>query len=168
MTTSLSQPAKPKELPLPIFIFDGMRTRSHLFFRYLCTNPVFRPIYHPFIKAGVMGEERWVKRANCCEARRKMILEEMVPFLTEETYESLKGKLTMNFERVSREVCLLSGKTSAVSSCWTFCTIGYACSQFPCWVYRSLLTKCFIARHPRRERPHPQCSQGGHTVRLAP
>lgn len=102
---SLSDKIAAPSLAKPIiFIFDGMRTRSHLFFRYLSTNSGLDPIYHPFLRAAILGQERWAKGAKCCEARRKMIEEGMQPFITEETHESLQGKLIEKVERAKKEV----------------------------------------------------------------
>jgi hypothetical protein len=71
-----------------IFVFDSIRNRSHLFFRYCSTNPQLYPLYHPFIHAAYIGEERWVRGARVSERRRKAIFEDMVPMLTTETIAS--------------------------------------------------------------------------------
>jgi hypothetical protein len=50
---------KIKDAESLIFVFDSMRTRSHLFFRYLSTSEEVYPIYHPFVLAAYLGPERW-------------------------------------------------------------------------------------------------------------
>lgn len=41
-----------------IMVFDMMRLRSHLFFRFMCTNPTIEPVYHPWIMSNLFGPER--------------------------------------------------------------------------------------------------------------
>jgi hypothetical protein len=57
MATEISE--KMKHVGNLIFVFDSMRTRSHLFFRYLSTSGEVYPIYHPFVLAAYLGPDRW-------------------------------------------------------------------------------------------------------------
>ncbi|CZT15727.1 uncharacterized protein RCC_01561 [Ramularia collo-cygni] len=96
-------PSTPPSRPTPIFfIFDAMRTRSHLFFRYLSTHAKFHPIYHPYLNAAILGEERWAKPAECCEERRFEIWEGMKLLLVDDTFESLNEDLRGRVEEGQR------------------------------------------------------------------
>lgn len=80
------------KMPDSVFIFDGMRMRSHLFFRYLSTSSDLHPYYHPFLLAAFLGEERWAKGAQCSAERKKEIWEDMLPAIAPDTFDSLKVK----------------------------------------------------------------------------
>lgn len=78
-----------------IFIFDGTRLRSHLFFRYLSTSPQVSPIYHPFLPAAMFGrQDHIVQHMRPSALRQKELDEDIVPLLGDDTYQSCREAFT--------------------------------------------------------------------------
>lgn len=97
--------ASPPQQSPAVFIFDSMRTRSHVLFRFLSTNAKMHPIDVPFLRAGIVGKERWLKGARCCEERRKVIWEPDQPMDAGDTFEMLRKELAEGVEEAALKVC---------------------------------------------------------------
>lgn len=74
--------------PLRVFIFDGTRLRSHLFFRYFSTHPDVSPIYHPFLTAAMFGPEQLAQHLKHSDMRKHELEVDMVPLQVPDTYAS--------------------------------------------------------------------------------
>jgi hypothetical protein len=90
------------------FVFDNMRSRSHLFFRWISTSPELVPVYHPFSIAAFLGPERYPLRCNGTEETKKRNEAMFAPFLEEETYEESINKFTRAVANAQTEVCLFA------------------------------------------------------------
>ena len=86
-----------------IFIFDQLRTRSHLFHRFLSTHPALTPLWHPYIKAAFLGPEAHAFHTRNSPARRHETEVDMIPFYGTDTYESCGGDLEREVEKARAE-----------------------------------------------------------------
>ena len=90
--------------PQSIFIFDNMRSRSHLFFRWLSTSPGLAPIYHPFILAMFLGPERFTRFTRNSESRNKENNEALLLIYGDDTHESCSRKLRSDIMKAQQAV----------------------------------------------------------------
>ena len=90
--------------PPHIFVFDYMRTRSHLFWRWISTHPSLTISYHPYLMAGFLGRERVTKGLRHSEKREASLqaLGKLTP--TDETFDSSTRSLEKEVAQADREV----------------------------------------------------------------
>lgn len=101
--------------PRLIFIFDQLRSRSHLFHRFLSTHPALTPLWHPFLKAAYFGPERHSLRAQNSPARQEEVQREMLPRYAGETYASCARELEAAVERAGRDGRILLANEHGVN-----------------------------------------------------
>ena len=96
-----------------IFVFDYMRTRSNLFWRWISTHPSLYTTYHPYLMAGFLGPARitqWTRNS----LKRKEDIDALIKHSpTDETFDSSSFALEKEVERAEHEVSRLkhnSGK----------------------------------------------------------
>ena len=82
--------------PLRIFIFDQMRARSHIFFRFMSTHHQLAPLYHPFWLAPFLGLENIADHFEHSEARRNELREVWRSWYGTHTYHDCRKTLEKN------------------------------------------------------------------------
>lgn len=87
-----------------LFVFDQIRTRSHLLFRYFSTSPQLDPIPHPFLEAASAGPDRWFYDPNIAE-NGKDVLQNYLPIMSSKTHapsaEYFANKVAAAHEKVN-------------------------------------------------------------------
>ena len=92
---------------LHIFVFDYMRTRSHLFWRWFSTHPALHVHYHPYLVSGFFGGSRILKYTRNSGKRQAEhdFLVQSTP--TNETHEDSNRKLENELKKAEQEVRVL-------------------------------------------------------------
>lgn len=87
-----------------IFVFDYMRTRSHLFWRWMSTHPELHAIYHPYFDSGFFGADRVIKHTRNSQARQADhdFLRKCTP--SERTHQDSNGVLVREIQKAEQEV----------------------------------------------------------------
>jgi hypothetical protein len=87
-----------------IFVFDYMRTRSHLFWRWVSTHPALYVTYHRYLMSGFLGGSRILKHTRNSEARQTEheFLVNSTP--TDETHEDSNQVLKEDIAQAEAEV----------------------------------------------------------------
>jgi hypothetical protein len=70
-----------------VFVFDSVRTRSNLFFRWISTNGAMSPIHHPYSEAAMLGPERYTRHANLTAEEEEAYDARLQPFSVTDTYD---------------------------------------------------------------------------------
>lgn len=95
---------KATEAPLRVFVFDGPRCRSHLWFRLLAQHPQFERVYHPYLLPVGMGPYRVHEFLRNSEERHHEIAVEMAPLYVSETPFDEAEKLMRRLEEIESKV----------------------------------------------------------------
>ena len=87
-----------------IFVFDYMRTRSHLFWRWMSTHPALYVTYHRYFMSGFLGRSTILKHTRNSEARQAEheFLLNSTP--SDETYEDSNQRLKGDIAEAEAEV----------------------------------------------------------------
>ena len=94
--------------PRLVFVFDHLRARSHLFFRWMSTSPELEAIYHPFILANLLGRDaRFTQHSRNSEARNKENNQDLLPLYGQDTFESCRLNLEAAVKEAQEKVCLV-------------------------------------------------------------
>lgn len=90
----------------PIVVLDTMRSRSHLFCRYLATNTrELATIHSPFSKSRLLGKDCHANQARNSEAR-KQDWRSIAHIMTEDTFQDAQQELIQNMEAAKSKVGL--------------------------------------------------------------
>lgn len=76
-----------------IFVFDYMRTRSHLFWRWLSLHPELYATYHRYMISGWVGGSQMLDKLRVGEARQAEIDSLLKSNTEQETNEDNNAKL---------------------------------------------------------------------------
>lgn len=102
-----------------LFVFDQIRTRSHLLFRYFSTSPQLDAIPHPFLEAASAGPDRWFYDPNIAE-NGKDVLQNYLPIMSAKTHtpsaEEFADKVAAAHEKVS--IDLLQTTVAVANDPW--------------------------------------------------
>lgn len=93
--------------PRHLFVFDNMRTRSHLFWRWISTHPELYTTYHRYLKAGFLGPQNVLPKLRDTPARTKEN-EEMLKHVGEpDTFGSSNRRLEADIAEAEKQVSLI-------------------------------------------------------------
>lgn len=81
-----------------------MRTRSHLFWRWISTHAELYTTYHRYINAGFLGPQNILPRLRDTEARTKENEEMIKIFGEKDTFESSNRDLEKDVEEAEKQV----------------------------------------------------------------
>ena len=90
-----------------IFVFDYMRTRSHLFWRWFSTHPALDVHYHPYLMSGFLGASRiliYTRNSEKRQAENDWLAESAG---TNESHEDSNRKLENDLKKAEQEVRVL-------------------------------------------------------------
>lgn len=90
--------------PQHIFVFDNMRTRSHLFWRWISMHSELYTTYHRFLNAAYLGPDSILPKLQDLEARTKENEEMLKMFGEQDTWESSNGDLERDIEEAEKQV----------------------------------------------------------------
>lgn len=87
-----------------IFVLDYMRTRSHLFWRWMSTHPSLYVTYHPYMMSGFLGADSIIRSTRNSPARQAEhdFLRQSTP--SDETHEESNQTLKEDMEKAEQEV----------------------------------------------------------------